>query len=174
VTALKGWLETQLAQKHVEPNSDLGKTYKYMLMRWPKLTGSLPGPGVPIDNNTCERALKMAICHQQNSLFHRSDRGAEIGDMFMWLIYTAELRGENPFQYLTTALHNEKASTLHPPPERSLSSASPNATIPSRRASALDSTGSGGPRPRTAGAATDFALSCGPGPVARTAAGRTD
>ncbi len=51
----------------------------------------------------------MAIRHRRNSLFYRSERGAEIGDMFMALIHTAELRGENPFEYLTAVLRNESA-----------------------------------------------------------------
>jgi hypothetical protein len=59
------------------------------------MTAFLRKPGVPIDNNTCERALKMAICHRRNSLFYRGDRGAEIGDMFTSLIYTTYLWGEN-------------------------------------------------------------------------------
>ena len=51
----------------------------------------------------------MAIRHRRNSLFYRSERGAEIGDMFMSLIHTAQLRGENPFEYLVAVLRNEKA-----------------------------------------------------------------
>jgi hypothetical protein len=67
-----------------------------MLKRWDKLTFFLRRAGVPLDNNTCERVLKMAIRHRRNSLFYRSERGAEIGDMFMSLIHTAERR--NPLR----------------------------------------------------------------------------
>ncbi len=56
----------------------------------------------------------MAIRHRRNSLFYRSERGAEIGDMFMSLIHTAELRGENPFEYLTALLRNERAVAASP------------------------------------------------------------
>jgi len=111
---LKTWIETQINEKRVEPNSELGKAYKYVLKRWERLTLFLRKPGVPIDNNLCERTLKMAIRHRNNSLFYRSERGAEIGDMFMSLIHTAELRGENPFEYLTAVLQNEKAAAQHP------------------------------------------------------------
>jgi hypothetical protein len=111
---LEIWIETQLSEKRVEPNSDLGKAYKYVLKRWDRLTLFLREPGVPIDNNFCERTLKMAIRHRRNSLFYRSERGADIGDMFMSLIHTAELRGENPFEYLTAILQNEKAAAQHP------------------------------------------------------------
>ena len=110
MTALKARMEQELADKRVEPNSGLGKAYKYMLKRWDKLTLFLRKAGAPLDNNACERALKLAIRHRRNSLFYRSERGAEIGDMFMSLIYTAELRGENPFEYLTAVLQNEKAA----------------------------------------------------------------
>jgi hypothetical protein len=111
---LKIWIETQLSEKRVEPNSELGKAYKYVLKRWDRLTLFLRKPGVPIDNNLCERILKMAIRHRNNSLFYRSQRGADVGDMFMSLIHTAELRGENPFEYLTAILQNEKAVAQHP------------------------------------------------------------
>ena len=112
--ALKERLESDLRQKRVEPNSDLGRAYNYMLKRWEKLTLFLRVPGAPIDNNICERALKMAIRHRRNSLFYRSERGAEIGDMFMSLIHTAKLRGENPFDYLIAVLRNEKAAAENP------------------------------------------------------------
>lgn len=111
---LKAWLETQLRDKLVEPNSELGKAFKYVLKRWDRLTLFLRIPGVPIDNNLCERTLKMAIRHRRNSLFYRSERGAKIGDMFMSLIHTAELRAENPFEYLTAVLRNHKAVALCP------------------------------------------------------------
>jgi hypothetical protein len=93
---LKIWIETQLSEKRVEPNSELGKAYKYVLKRWDRLTLFLRKPGVPIDNNLCERILKMAIRHRNNSLFYRSQRGG------------------NPFEYLTAILQNEKAVAQHP------------------------------------------------------------
>jgi hypothetical protein len=112
--ALKKRMEAELEEKRVEPNSGLGKAYKYMLKRWDKLTLFLRRAGAPIDNNACERVLKLAIRHRRNSLFYRSERGAEIGDMFMSLIHTAELRGENPLEYLTAVLRNEKAAAQSP------------------------------------------------------------
>lgn len=97
---LQQWMRAELDDKRVEPNSGLGDAFEYLLKRWDKLTLFLRVPGAPLDNNICERALKMAIRHRNNSLFYRSQRGARVGDIYMALIYTAELHGENPFEYL--------------------------------------------------------------------------
>ena len=34
------------------------------------------------------RALKKAILHRKNSLFYKTMKGAEVGDLFMSLIHT--------------------------------------------------------------------------------------
>jgi transposase len=101
---LQRWIIAQLDDKRIEPNSGLGDAFQYLLKRWDKLTLFLRVPGAPLENNVCERALKMAIRHRNNSLFYRSQRGARVGDIFMTLIYTAELHGENPFDYLVALL----------------------------------------------------------------------
>ena len=100
--ALKVWLKAQTDERKVEPNSGLGEAIGYMLKHWDKLTLFLRVPGAPLDNNICERALKRAIQHRKNSLFYRSETGARVGDMFMTLIYSAELAGVSPFDYLVT------------------------------------------------------------------------
>lgn len=94
-------MEEQIAKKQVEPNSGIGEAFNYFLKRWDKFTLFLRVPGAPLDNNICERALKMAIKHRNGSLFYRSRRGAGVGDIYMTLIHTAELHGDNPFDYLT-------------------------------------------------------------------------
>lgn len=111
---LHQWMTDQRARKRVEPNSGLGKAYWYMLKRWHKLTLFLHRAGAPIDNNICERALKRALSHRRNSLFFRSPRGAHVGDMFMSLIHTAELRGANPFDFLTEVQRHARAVAEHP------------------------------------------------------------
>ena len=103
-----------MSTKQVEPNSGLGKAYNYILKRWDKLTLFLRRPGAPLDNNICERALKMAIAHRRNSLFYKTQHGAAVGDLFMSLIYTAELHHENPFAYLTELQRHAKAVAADP------------------------------------------------------------
>lgn len=99
--ALKVWMEKQFEDKRVEPNSGLGKAISYMLNHWEKLTLFLREPGAPLDNNICERALKMAILHRKNALFYKTENGARVGDIFMSLIHTCRLNGADPFDYLT-------------------------------------------------------------------------
>ena len=98
---LKAWLTRQFEERLVEPNSALGEAISYMLSHWEKLTLFLREPGAPLDNNICERALKKAILHRKNALFYKTENGAHVGDLFMSLIYTCQLGGVNPFDYLT-------------------------------------------------------------------------
>jgi transposase len=97
---LHAWLTDQIESHKVEPNSGLGEAIGYMLKHWSKLTLFLRVAGAPLDNNICERALKKAILHRKNALFYKTLNGAHVGDVFMSLIHTAELGGENPFDYL--------------------------------------------------------------------------
>jgi transposase len=99
--ALHAWLKAQFAEKKVEPNSGLGKAISYCLKRWDRLTLFLQQAGAPLDSNIVERALKKAILHRKNSLFYKTENGAQVGDLFMSLIHTCELNGANPFDYLT-------------------------------------------------------------------------
>lgn len=101
MAALHAWLTAQLDEKQVEPNSGLGRAMRYLLTHWEPLTLFLRQPGAPLDNNICERALKLTIRHRKNALFYQTQNGARVGDLFMTLIHTCELSEANPFDYLT-------------------------------------------------------------------------
>jgi transposase len=104
--ALHAWLSAQFEEKRVEPNSGLGSAITYCLKHWKRLTLFLRQAGAPLDSNLVERALKKAILHRKNSLFYKTENGAEMGDLFMSLIHTCELNGANPFDYLTELLRH--------------------------------------------------------------------
>jgi transposase len=106
IKALHEWIEAQFAERRTEPNSGLGKALSYLLNHWAKLTLFLRHPGVPIDNNIVERALKKVILNRKNALFYKTLNGAAVGDLFMSLIHTCELNGANPFDYLTELLRH--------------------------------------------------------------------
>jgi hypothetical protein len=97
---LRKWMHEQFEQRKVEPNSGLGKAIRYMDKHWSKLTLFLRQAGAPLDNNICERALKKAILHRKNSMYYRTQLGAQIGDIYMSLIGTCQMCKVNPFDYL--------------------------------------------------------------------------
>lgn len=103
---LKAWCLRQTDEKLIEPNSGVGRAMTYLLKHWEKLTRFLRVPKAPLDNSICERALKFAVLNRKNSLFFRSQNGAHVGDIFLSIIHTCQLAGENPFDYLTQVLRN--------------------------------------------------------------------
>src|SRR5206468_10990523 len=109
-----GWLTAQLDAHQVVPNSGLGRAIRYLLTHWEPLTLFLRVPGVPLDNNVAERALKKSILHRKNSLFYETQNGARVGDLFMTLIHTCELCGANPFDYLTELQRHATELARHP------------------------------------------------------------
>ena len=108
------WMGQQLEQKRVEPNSGLGEAIQYMHNHWTALTLFLQEAGAPLDNNICERALKMAILHRKNSLGYKTQNGARLGDLFMSLIHTCRLCGGNPLDYLNAVVRHAKEAAEHP------------------------------------------------------------
>ncbi len=100
--SLHNWMDEQIEDRQVEPNSVLGKAISYMLKYWPELTLFLKVAGAPLDNNICEQILKRAVLHRKNAMFYKNDIGACIGDLFMGIIHTCYLMKVNPMEYLIT------------------------------------------------------------------------
>jgi transposase len=99
-TTLKTWLEQQTAERLVEPNSSLGKAIAYMLEHWETLTRVVTVPGAPLDNNSAERALKLAIRQRKNSLFYATEHSAYIASILTSVIATCVQAGVNALTYL--------------------------------------------------------------------------
>ena len=111
---LRAWMREQIDANKVEPNSGLGDAILYALKHWEKLTRFLEVAGAPVDNTIVERSLKRAIIHRKNSLFFKTERGAEVGDIFMSLIHTCELCGADAFDYLTELQRHADELTANP------------------------------------------------------------
>jgi len=79
---LHAWMQAQITEKKVEPNSGLGDALGYMLKHWEKLTLFLRRAGAPLDNNICERALKKSILHRKNSLFYKTSKASSINKLY--------------------------------------------------------------------------------------------
>ena len=111
---LKTWLDDLLVTKKVEPNSSLGGAVHYAIKRWERLTLFLRREGAPLDNTETERMLKRAILHRKNSLFYKTQNGADVGDVLMSLIATARANGADPFDYLTEMQRHAKEVAKNP------------------------------------------------------------
>lgn len=112
--SLNTWMADQFVHKMVEPNSGLGQAISYMLKHWPELTRFLEIAGAPLDNNVCERILKLSILNRKNAYFFKTRFGAMVGDMFMSLIHTCALSKINPFKYLVALQAHAKHVAENP------------------------------------------------------------
>ena len=112
--ALKGWLDTQMAERLVEPNSSLGKAIGYMQSHWETLTRFLHIQGAPLDNNIVERALKLCIRQRKNSLFYATEHSAYIASVLTSLIAPCLYAGVNALHYLV-ALQEHRSEVFADP-----------------------------------------------------------
>lgn len=112
--ALHPWLERQLEDREVEPNSSLGKAFRYLLKHWPGLTQFLRVADAPLDNNIVERALKLMIRQRRNSLFFASAYSAQVGSVLCSVIATALKAGVNVLDYLVALQRHRDEVLRHP------------------------------------------------------------
>jgi hypothetical protein len=111
---LKAWLEQQLEDRLVEPNSSLGQAITYMHNHWQTLTRFLSIPGAPLENNLVERALKLFIRQRKNSLFYRREPSAYMASVLTSLIVTCIYAGVNVVDYVV-ALQEHRAEVFADP-----------------------------------------------------------
>jgi len=111
---LKGWLDTQIDDHLVEPNSALGKAIAYMQSHWETLTRFLSLPGAPLDHNLAERVLKLFIRQRKNSLFYKNTHSAYIASVLTSLIATCLYAGVNAVDYLVALQEHRREVFLNP------------------------------------------------------------
>jgi transposase len=114
MATLNKWLDKQIDDHLVEPNSSLGKAIVYMQNHWETLTRFLSVPGAPLDNNLAERALKLFIRQRKNSLFYKSPHSAYIASVLTSLIATCLYAGVNAVDYLV-ALQEHRGEVFADP-----------------------------------------------------------
>jgi transposase len=111
---LKRWLDTQVDEHLVEPNSSLGKAIAYLRGHWETLTRFLQVERAPLDTNIVERALKLIIRQRKNSLFYATEHSAYIASMLTSLIATCLYAGVNALEYLV-ALQEHRTAVFRDP-----------------------------------------------------------
>lgn len=103
------WMMVGIDTGAIEENGALGSAVKYMIKRWTELNEFLHTPGVPLSNAECERTIKKIITHRKNSLFYKTAKGANVGDVIQSLIATCQEAGVSPFKYLAWLQENKTA-----------------------------------------------------------------
>jgi transposase len=113
---LQGWCEAALQEDVVEENSGLGKALRYYLKHYEGLTAFCRIEGARLDNNLAEQLIKIIARCRKNSLFYKTQAGADVGDVITSLIATCELNGVNGFEYLVALQQHRRA--MEKAPER--------------------------------------------------------
>ncbi len=96
------------ASKAVEPNSDMGKAFNFMVNNQDRLAAFLQFPGMPIENNKPERILRVPIRVRDSARFFRSSFGAAIADHIWTAGTTAILAGVNVMDYFMDLQRNQE------------------------------------------------------------------
>ena len=105
---LKKMCSEKLTSKLVEPNSPLWEPLSFIINQWDRLTKFCHVPGTPLDTNVVEQMLIIPVRYLAGSFNYKSQNGAEVGDLHMSLIATANANGVEPVAYLTECLANHE------------------------------------------------------------------
>ncbi len=111
---LREWMEGEMAEKKVEPNSSLGKAVKYFLKNYSGLSAFLGHGEAPLDNNQAERALKPVVMIRKNSYFYKTGRGANDGALILSMISSCRLNGTNVWNWMVSVLKRSSEVSGNP------------------------------------------------------------
>lgn len=101
---MKARVDQAILNKEFEPNSKIGKDYKYFSNHFPELCAFCYFEGAPVCNNLSERMLKSIIRHRKNSLFFKTLLGAKVADILTSILFTAKVNDLNSVEYLKNLL----------------------------------------------------------------------
>ena len=73
------------------------------------------GEVLPSDNNHTEREIRPAVIIRKNSLFNRSEAGANAQAIMMSVYRTLKLRGLDPLETIVSALRGYVSTGTLPP-----------------------------------------------------------
>lgn len=85
------WMQKELDDKNVEPNSTLGGIFAYFLARQTTLMAFTEFVGAPLDNNPVEQLIKFVALIRKNSNYYRTLIGAKDSDIILTVGVTAGL-----------------------------------------------------------------------------------
>jgi transposase len=98
------WVDEQFGRQGLLPSNPLTKAMAYVRERRAGLQVFLEDPGVPIDTNHLERALRPIPLGKKNWLFCWTEVGAQHVGIVQSLISTCRLHDIDPYTYLVDVL----------------------------------------------------------------------
>lgn len=105
----------ELLEGHkIEPNSDIAGAYKYIIENLRRLSAFAREPHAPLDNNRCERELKIIIQLRDTARYFRNTVGAGVADCTLTLGATGLAAGANLPDYFTALQRNAADVRAHP------------------------------------------------------------
>ncbi len=111
---LREWMEREISEKKVEPNSSLGKAIKYFLNNYRGLSAFLRHEEAPLDNNKAEQALKPVAMIRKNSYFYKTGHGANVGAILLSMIMSCRLNGTNVWNWMVWVLKPASEARRNP------------------------------------------------------------
>lgn len=111
---IKTWAEKLLESNEFEENSAFAKAIKYFIKNFKGLSGFCHVLNAKLDNNEMEGTLKLIIRGRKNSLFFKTQAGADIADVLTSLIATCQKQSINSFDYLTEIQKNSDKVRVNP------------------------------------------------------------
>jgi len=91
--------EDLFERRQVEPNSDLGEAFEYVIGNERRLAAFARHPGAPIDNNRVERVLRTCVRLRETTHFFRNLVGAGVADTILTVGASALHERVNLFDY---------------------------------------------------------------------------
>lgn len=101
-------------ERKIEKNSDIGEAFNYLLNQQRPLMAFTRYPGIPLDNNEDEQAIKLIVLVRKNSQHFASVAGAGFADVLWSCGATALRTGENPWDYFRAVVRHKERVRANP------------------------------------------------------------
>jgi transposase len=106
--------EDLFEQRLVGPNSDLGEAYTFVIDNERRLSAFARQPHAPLDNNRCERELRICVRLRESGRFFRNAIGAGVADAVLTNGGTAQAARVNLFDYFVAVQRHAADVREHP------------------------------------------------------------
>lgn len=93
-----------LQQSGLQPSHRLRKAGNYFLNQWPHLIKFTEDVRIPLDNNFCERTLRIVALMRKNSLFVGNTESGQRTMVLLSLAQSCVFQGVNPLEYFADVL----------------------------------------------------------------------